>query len=335
MFDDRKIAVLGALVERYISTGEPVSSQAILDASGLSVSAATIRNDLVALEAEGFVIQPHTSAGRVPTERAYRYYVDQLGPTKLRRPSLNKIHSFFASVHTELTSLLKETSDLMAEVSHYPAVVIGPGLAGETLRGIHLVPLASTSAMVVLVSDAGRVSQELIRFDQPIGTNDINAAETALAGELVGRPMADAGDVRGDVIRGLAPDAADVARAALSAAREVQTVTRDIYVGGTSQMAAVWEDLAKVHRILELLERETAVVGLMQRGPDGTNIHIGEELEITQDVDVAVVSADYEIGDDAGGRIGVIGPMRMDYKRAISVVEEVSEGLSEQLGSQS
>ncbi len=128
MLDDRRSRVLQALVEEYIATGLPVSSQAILERSGLPVSSATIRNDVARLEAYGFVEQPHTSAGRVPTAAGYRFYVDHTSPARLRTATRSRIDSFFSDVHRELSRVLKETTGLLAEVSHSPAVVIGPAL---------------------------------------------------------------------------------------------------------------------------------------------------------------------------------------------------------------
>ena len=143
MLEDRRSEILRALVEEHIRSGEPVSSRAIVDRAHLPVSTATVRNDLAALEAEGFVIQPHTSAGRVPTAAAYRYYVDHLGPGRLRSTAQAKINSFFGEVHLELSKLLKETSDLLAEVTDLPSVVVAPALRGDRVRDLHSVQVTA------------------------------------------------------------------------------------------------------------------------------------------------------------------------------------------------
>ena len=134
MLDERKIVVLQTLIEQYIATGEPVSSAAIAQHSGLGVSTATIRNDLTSLEAEGYLLQPHTSAGRLPTAKGYRYYVDHSEPGHLRRGTQNRINTFFSSVQLELSRLLKATTELVADETTYPAVVLGPGLGGDRGR---------------------------------------------------------------------------------------------------------------------------------------------------------------------------------------------------------
>ncbi len=180
MLDERRSVVLGALIEEYIGVGEPVSSRAVLDRSGLSVSSATIRNDLAALERDGYAMQPHTSAGRVPTGRAYRYYVDHLSPVALRSATRVRIHKFFDSVHTELSRLLKATTGLLSEVTHYPAIVIGPGLDGESIRGIHCVPVAPNTVMVVLVGGSGQVAQEMVSLQHPLDSAEVGQAEELL-----------------------------------------------------------------------------------------------------------------------------------------------------------
>lgn len=331
MLDERKSEVLRAVVEEYILVGQPVSSAAVLERSGLGVSSATIRNELAALEREGYVIQPHTSAGRIPTARAYRYFVDHLAPAPLRWVTRSRIRQFFSAVHRELGRLLQETSDLVAELARYPAVVLGPGLRGETLRGIHLVPLGSQVILVVLVTDAGRASQELVRLSVPAGAEELASAERLLAERLAGETLS---DTLTQPLPGPVPDSVQpILEGVGDAVRRSEQVARSIYLGGTSQMAALWEDLQELHRVLELLEHETAVLRLLEAGGGSTEIRIGSELAMGEPVDLAVVSSPYRLAGRLGGRVGVLGPMRMDYRRAISVVEEVSEGLAESLGS--
>jgi heat-inducible transcriptional repressor len=332
MLDQRKSEVLRALVEEHIRTGEPVSSRSILERSGLSVSSATIRNDLVALEREGFVHQPHTSAGRLPTATAYRYYVDHLSMPELRSSIRGKVQTFFSVVHHELGGLLQDTSDFLADLSHYPAVVLGPGLAGEVMRGVHLVQLGAKVFLVVLVTNAGRVSQELVRLTEPVATRELRAAERFLTRQLDGRPPAEAAEV-GAGASELASPVAAIVRAVLEVVGRSERASGHVYLGGTSQLASLWEDLAELHRVLEVLEREALVLRLLEASAEGTTIRIGAELPVGDKVDLAVVAASYAVAGRPGGQVGVLGPMRMDYRRAISTVEEVSEGLAESLGS--
>lgn len=333
MLDARKSEVLRVLVEEYIRTGEPVSSKTVLESSGLQVSSATIRNDLAFLEKEGFAVQPHTSAGRAPTSKAYRYYVDHCSPVRLQAQTRTRIRSFFTTFHQGLTDLLKATTELLADITHYPAVVVGPGVSMEKVRGIHVVQLAPQVLLVVLVSNRGRVTQEMIRLDKPCSSAEVLEAERIL-GQIFDQASLDevvkAAEQR---VAGLPKRVGELVGEVLAAVRRVELGTRDVFVSGTSQMASVWEDLAVVQSVLELLEREAAVLKLVSGAPEGTDIRIGDELPVSDDVNLAVVSTSFHVGENGLGSVGVIGPMRMDYRRAISAVEEVSETLEESLGS--
>lgn len=333
VLDERKSEVLRVLVEEYIASGEPVSSRAILECSRLEVSPATIRNDLSALDREGMALQPHTSAGRVPTGRAYRYYVDHLTPRRLRAPTREKIRDFFSSVHQELGRLLKSTSELVADLSNYPAIVTGPGMAGEHVHGVSLVSLGGHAVLLVLVSDAGRVGKEVLTLSTPVEEETVLEAERVLDRMLHDRLLGEIESLSGEVPDVLSASVREVVEEGLEAVCRSEDTARDVYVGGTSQMASLWEDLSTIHQVLEMLERETLVMGIMTSAPPGTVIQIGDELPMSQDVDLAMISTPYAVGGVAAGRIGVLGPMRMDYSRTISIVEEVSDNLADNLGS--
>ena len=331
MLDDRRSVVLQALVEEYIRSGEPVSSQAILNRSGLKVSSATIRNDLAKLESYGFATPPHTSAGRIPTAGGYRYFVDHCSPARLRSATRARIESFFADVHQELGKLLKDTSALLSDVSHYPSVVIGPGFGSEEIRGVHLVHLGAAVLLAVTVSESGRVSQEIVRLGFDPQDSEIDEAEMILDRMYAGRSVDDGVRNLADVDTSAIPDrVVDVVQSISGALRRTESETSDIYIGGTSQLAGLWEDLANVSAILGILERDSALRRVLG-DDDGPTVRIGAELDL-DDVDLSVVSMPYGAGDKGAGRVGVLGPMRMDYRRAIRIVEEVGEGLGDSFG---
>lgn len=327
MLEDRRSEVLRALVEEHIKTGEPVSSRAVLERSKLTVSTATIRNDLASLEKDGLVMQPHTSAGRVPTVGGYRYYVDHLGPSRLRQAAQEKVSTFFGEVHLELSKLLKATSDLLVEITDLPSVVVAPGIARENIRAIHTVQISNDQVLVVVVTEGGRVVQQRGRVRVPVTPLEVEEAQRLVGEAVIGHEL------------GTPPRFAEGYQERLSnpVGETVLTITdclhlaasggSEMFLGGTQRMAQVWQDLSTVQRILEIMEREAEVMGLMAVAPK-TSIQIGEDL------DMAVVSKSYESGGE-GGSVGVIGPMRMNYKRVISAVEEVTRELEEQIGSRS
>lgn len=330
MLGDRRSEVLRALVEEHIRTHEPVSSRAILEATGMEVSSATIRNDLAALERDGYVAQPHTSAGRVPTVRGYRYYVDHLTPPLLREDAERRISAFFSSMQVQADRLLRATTVLLSEITNYPSVVMGPGPSGEKVKAVHLVQLDVSSMLLVLVTESGRVCQERLRLPDQVGPQEVGEAEEVLARALSGQLLGVAG-VRHEQLSELDPAVGTVIRQSLGGVDRLVVDASDVFVGGTQRMTSVWEDLQTVRQVLEMLERE-ALLREMLAQSTGTSIRIGGELGLPDGVDLALVSTSFP-GAGSQGRVGVIGPMRMDYRRAISAVESVGRELGDRIGS--
>ena len=329
MFEDRRAEILGALVECHIRTGGPVSSMMVLEHSGLEVSPATVRKELARLEEEGYAEQPHTSAGRVPTVLAYRHYVDNHEPFRLRKKVRSEIAAFFAEVELGLDRMLSDTSRLLSEITRLPAVVVAPHLAAERIRSIHLVSLQLRLALLVVVTESARVLQELCRLPAPVTGDELREMERLLRSHAVGAPfglpappvlMSPGG--ASSHFRGCLQDVWDaLERTAVGAS--------DVYVMGTGRLADLWDDLDEVSQVLGMLEREAAVLELLADDP-GMNIRIGREIPELE-MDLAVISTSFGAGN-TGGRIGVLGPMRIDYGRAISVVERVSAGLAGRIG---
>lgn len=327
MLEDRRSEVLRALVEEHIKTGEPVSSRAILERSRLNVSAATIRNDLAALEQEGLVQQPHTSAGRVPTVSGYRYYVDHLGPGRLRQAAQAKITGLFGDVHLEMSKLLKATSDLLAEITDLPSVVVAPGFAKENVRALHTVQIDNDQVLVIAVTEGGRVVQQRGRIRVPVTPLEVEEAQQIVSAAVVGKELGATPKFDRDLDTQVSEPIREAVLTITDSLHLASSSGTEMFVGGTQRMTQVWQDLSTVQRILEIMEREAEVIDLLASA-SGTSIQLGEDL------DLAVVSKAYE-GRGEGGSVGVIGPMRMNYKRAISAVEEVTRELEEQIGARS
>ena len=330
MIDDRKARVLQALVEEYIRTGEPVSSSAILERSALDVSSATIRNELARLESYGFVAQPHTSAGRIPTHQGYRYYVDHCSPARLRSATHDRIRSFFADVHREVSKLLKDTSGLVSDITHLPAVVIGPQADVSRIHAVHFVRLGSTAVLVVTIGETGQVTQHVVTLGFEPTEEQLDEAERVIEGVYAGRDRDEASEDQ----RLSSGDLPDLVRRIIDPVHQeiqhAENTAPQLFIGGTSQLAGLWADLAIVHRMLDLLERDSDVQAILGEPADGTTVRIGEE--IGDMLDLAVVSTPF--GQRGSGRVGVLGPMRMDYRRSIRVVEEIGENLEERLGTE-
>ena len=198
--DDRKAAILRAVVEEYIETAQPVGSGHVASSSGLSVSAATIRNEMGALERDGFLHQPHTSAGRVPTDKGYRFYVDNLVPADLQTDDAERVRDFFDRAHGEIEWMLGQTSGLLANLTDCAAVVLGPPYDASEVRSVQLVPLTERIVLVVVVLANGVVEKHTIELAEPIGEDDVTKAQAHLAAHAHGKATS-ALDRRRDVGR--------------------------------------------------------------------------------------------------------------------------------------
>lgn len=330
MLEDRRSEILRALVEEHIRTGEPVSSRVIVERARLNVSSATVRNDLGALEDEGYAVQPHTSAGRIPTVAAYRYYVDHLAPGRLRAAAQAKVNAFFGDVQLELSKLLKATSELLVEITALPSVVVAPRVVGDKVRSLHTVQITADQILVIVVTERGRVLQQRRRVRVPITPRELEDAHRLILPSLTGLELGTDPALPEGILDGVDQPVREAANAIGDSIRSAAAEGAEMFVGGTERLTSLWEDLSAVHRILEVLERDADMMRILA-GVSGTSIQIGSELPVT-DIDMAVVSTTYEVGT-SGGSVGVIGPMRMNYKRAISAVEEISRELEDRIGS--
>ena len=321
------------MIEEHIRTGEPVSSRAILESGNLAVSSATIRTELVALEAAGYTFQPHTSAGRIPTPQAYRYYVDSLLRPREAPVASARVAEFFASVQTELGRLLKATSALLSEITHFPSVVTSPSIASEVIRAVHLVRTTVNTVLMVVVTVAGRVSQTLLHLPAPVDSADVQEAERLIRRFQVGASMAEGLDLEAMSLANPTGRVASVLRQAAAAFENTGAADHELYMGSSSYLTAAWGELSKVQGVLDVLEREAALLEVLGHLPAGTEVRIGSELGIESATDISLVTTTYgEESAGPAGRLGVLGPIRMDYGRTIRVLEQIGDGLDESLG---
>ena len=332
--DERKAAILKALIEEYVETGQPVGSNTVARGAGLGVSSATVRNEMALLEREGYVTHPHTSAGRVPTDKGYRHFVDHLaGQNGLQPAARHEVTSFFATAHHALEDMLHETSLLLSRITAHAAVVVGPQPDTARVRSVQLVRLHDTSMLVVAVLSNGQVERQFIELAGEVEDGRIGAAIAVLDTQLRDASFADlpalrsTGDPATDELAAQARDAL-VGRAAGRA-------TEPVYVGGASRIAADLDAFAAgetVGRLLEVLEHQYLVVTLVRDLIDqGVTVRIGAENQLEDLRECSVVLARFDIEGRPAGSVGVLGPTRMNYPQAMAAVAAVSRRLGDHL----
>jgi heat-inducible transcriptional repressor len=326
--DDRKAAILRAVVEEYIETAQPVGSGHIAGRPDVSVSSATVRNELAALEKDGFLAQPHTSAGRIPTDKGYRFFVDRLStPGPLEPAARQQVREFFAKAHGELEEMLQSTSQLLSQLTSYAAVVVGPSAETATLRSLQAVSLAPRVALLVGVLSNGAVVKHTLELTEEVSAGTIGALSAHLSAHLVGRPS---GDLPTPPDSG--DEVLDRATALGAFAGPAERETEHVYLGGTARMVSAFEAVDTVRSVLGALEQQYVVVTLLRDVLDrGLSVAIGHEHGHVPLAECAVVVAPYGGAGEGKGTIGVLGPTRMNYPQALAAVAVVSQRLDRRL----
>jgi heat-inducible transcriptional repressor len=334
--DERKATILRAVVAEYIETAQPVGSGHVSKDPNVNVSSATVRNDMAVLESEGYLAQPHTSAGRVPTEKGYRFFVDGLGvPSQLEGTDAQQVRAFFGNAHGELEQMLQDTSRLLAGLTQYAAVVVGPPHEAATIRSVQLVGLAPRVALLVVVLSNGSIEKHTIDLDDDVDEVRLVEAGATLADLLVGEtlsavPLVDPSRLSSG--RPGSPPAGPIAAQALQTLVTAQHQDEQVFIGGASRMASAFDAVAQVSEILQILEQQFVVVTLLRDLLDrGLNVAIGTETGIQPLAECSVIVSPYTVDGEPAGSIGVLGPTRMNYPQALAAVAVVSQRLGHRL----
>ena len=328
MLDDRKTAILSAVVQEYIATAQPVGSGHIAEAPTVNVSSATVRNEMAHLEHEGYLVQPHTSAGRIPTDKGYRYFVDHLtSPGRLDAATTRQVGEFFSAAHGRLEEMLHQTSNLLATLTNNAGVVVGPSAGAVPVRRVQFVSLSMTAATVVVVFVNGAVEHVPIELIQGDDDLKLSAAGAHLSAALDARVLgsvtsvSDTGDAAVDRLCASALDA-------LHAASNPEQV----FTGGAAAVANAFDAVEVVRSVLATLEQQFVVVTLVSDIVNrGMSVAIGVEHGVQPLSACSVVVAPVIVDGEHLGSVGVLGPTRMDYPQALATVEVVSKQLGQRI----
>ena len=326
MLDERKLTVLRAIVEDYVSTTEPVGSKTLVDRHHFDVSPATIRNDMAVLEDLGFIAQPHTSAGRIPTDKGYRLFVDRLSGVKpLSAAERRAIETFLAGAYN-LDDVVTRTVRLLVQLTRQVAVVQYPSLTRSSIKHIELVSLAPTKLLLVLITDTGRVEQATV--DLPEAWNDESVANLRgiLNACLDGRRLSEAASLVNTLVERIPADDRINAGAVFSVLLDalVERHEEKIVFGGAANLAAT--DFNKGLRdVLEALEEQVVLMRLLgEADPAILTVRIGAENPVAGLQSTSVVSTGYGSASQPLAKLGVLGPTRMDYPGTMGAVRAVA-----------
>ena len=326
----RQRVILARLIEAYVATGQPVGSKHLLERTGLGVSSSTVRNELADLEARGFLTHPHTSAGRVPTELGYRFYADELLAQQDPRPSAFPLD--LSDLRREIDSALEATSDALSQVTRLLALVSAPPLETTTVRHVEVLLLNPRTVMAVVITSTGGVAKHVITFDVAVDPGLAKWAAEYLNERVAGLRLG-TGRLRRELEE---PTLSSGERAFLGALKPVFTdLLRNeqrLYVGGTAGLLddARADELDLYRHVLVTLERRAALLGVLGAAldPQRPFVRVGGELDHPALQDAALVGATYGLANRTLGAVGLLGPVRMDYDKAIRSVRSAAQELS-------
>lgn len=335
MLDERKLDVLRAIVEDYVHTREPVGSKALVERHSLGVSPATVRNDMAVLEEEGFITQPHTSAGRIPTDKGYRLFVDRLTSIKPLTPPERRAITTFLRGAVDLDDVVHRSVRLLAQLTQQVAVVQYPTLARSHVRHVEVVTLSSTRVLLVLITSAGRVEQRVVELPRSLSDDVIGELRARLNTTVVGHKLSDAAARVGDLPEAFHVDDRAVVAAILSVFVEAIADERGdekVAIGGTANLMRFGDDFERsVQPLLEALEEHVVLLKLLGEAtsPSLVTVRIGHELPHEELAATSVVASGYGPEAQPVATLGVLGPTRMDYPGSMAAVHAVARYVSQ------
>ena len=328
MLDERKTAILRAVVQEYVTTGQPVGSTTISKEPNVNVSSATVRNEMAVLEQEGYLAQPHTSAGRIPTDKGYRLFVDSLAPDGVLNPTdAMRVGDFFSAAHGRLDDLLRQTTNLLTNITQHTALVVGPQVETNTVRDVYISRVSDRAATVVVFLSNHAVENETIQIPDAITDDHIGFATAHLRRLLVGRSL---GEV--DTVESTNDVHVDAVCFATLNALGRHRKDKPVFVGGAAALASAFDAVDIVRNVLETIEQQFVVVTLVQDLLDrGLSVAIGAEHGVEPLAACSVVVAPVVAEGEVVGSVGVLGPTRMNYPQALATVEVVGEQLGRRI----
>ncbi|MBD8069208.1 heat-inducible transcriptional repressor HrcA [Bacillus sp. PS06] len=336
MLTDRQLLVLQVIIDDFIRSAQPVGSRTLSKRDEITFSSATIRNEMADLEELGFIEKTHSSSGRVPSEKGYRYYVDHLlSPQRLSKKDRNEIRSIFAERIYELEKVVQKSAQILSELTNYTAIVLGPAMAVNKVKRLQIIPINKETAVAIIVTDTGHVENRTITFPGSIDPSDIEKMVNILNERLVGVPLTELHDkIFKEVASLLSMHIRnyDSLLQAFTGTFNMSAMDR-MYFGGKTNMLSQPEfhDIQKIRSLLMMIEEKQDFYQLLRKPQSGINIKIGRENQYSAMENCSLITATYSIGSEQLGSIAILGPTRMEYARVVSLLDLVTNDLSKVL----
>ena len=333
MLDKRKKEILQAVVDEYINTAEPVSSATLVEKYGLNYSSATVRNELAELEQNGYLDKPHTSSGRIPSKKGYRFYVDELvNDEDISLEEIKYIQNKLSAKVNEIEDLTKIATSTLSEITHYTTVAIGPKSDMQIIEEIKFVLLGLRMLMVVIVTDSGMVKETIIKYDEDINQSQVETLNNLFNSKLKGKPLSKIDKPMEEYIFAEINYSVEVIKPIIEQINKVIEEENKIYLEGTKKAFDLpeFKSLEIAKNFVNILDEKELVLDMLNSGiAKDINVYIGDENDNEQLKDFSIITFKHSIGDKDLGTIGIIGPKRMDYSKVISVMKYIRKKMKE------
>ena len=331
--DERKKKILQAVIDEYVNTAEPVSSSALVEKYNLKYSSATVRNELADLERNGYLDKTHTSSGRIPSEKGYRFYVDELvKEDDISLEEMKYIQSKLDSKVNEIEELAKIATTTLSEITHYTTVAIGPRTEQQLIEEIKFVLLGSRMLMVVIVTDSGLVKETIIKYDEDITQSQVETLNNLFNTKLRGKPLSKIDKPMEEYILSEITYSVNVIKPIIEQINHIVEEANKIYLEGTKRSFDLpeFKSLELAKNFVNVLDEKELMLDILDSGvAKDINVYIGDENDKEELKDFSIVTFKHKVGDKDLGTIGIIGPKRMDYSKVISVMKYISKKINE------
>ncbi|AGK54982.1 heat-inducible transcriptional repressor HrcA [Bacillus sp. 1NLA3E] len=333
MLTDRQVLIFQVIVDDFIRSAQPIGSRSLSKKEEISFSSATIRNEMADLEEMGFIEKTHTSSGRIPSEKGYRFYVDHLlSPPVLETGDVTKVKSIFAERIYELEKIVQKSARILSELTNYTSIVLGPAVRENKLKKIQIIPLYNDTAIAIIVTDTGHVENRMFHLPATMDTSEIEKLVNILNERLVGVPIVDLNEKIYKEVASLLRQHIYQYDSMLSTIADTFKLptSNKLFFGGKTNMLRQPEfhDIEKIRSLMNMIEQEDGIYDLIQRNPIGINVKIGRENNNSAMENCSLITATYSVGTEQLGSIAILGPTRMEYSRVISLLKMLTGDLS-------
>ncbi|WP_163537799.1 heat-inducible transcriptional repressor HrcA [Gracilibacillus sp. YIM 98692] len=333
MLTERQLQVLQVIIDEFIHTAQPIGSRAIAKKEDISFSPATIRNEMADLEDLGFIEKTHTSSGRIPSEKGYRFYVDHLlSPSRLSRQEMTVIADTFQREMIEFEKVVQKSARVLSDLTNYTSIILGPRVFETTLKQIQIISLSDQAAVAILVTSTGHVENRYFNVPASMNASDLEKLVNILNERLTGVPIIQLQEkLYGEVAELLLKHSSDFEatynylKAALLEEQPVK-----LYMDGKTNilLQPEFNDVHKIQALYSVMEQEEEMANILRTSGEGIKVSIGQENQLDEMQDCSLITATYSLGEKQMGTIALLGPTRMEYSRVISLLNVLSKRLT-------